>query len=67
MERMAQGPGAEGVFSYNLFAISNAGLASIRELHIEYFERVRAIISACKSSERVVLINQQLVPLGPEA
>jgi hypothetical protein len=45
-------------------ASASDDLERIRELHVEYFERVRNIIADCKSSERIVLINQQLVPLG---
>jgi hypothetical protein len=38
-------------------------LERIRELHIEYFERMRRIIAESKQADHVVLINQQLVLL----
>ena len=67
LDRMGASPVAGAFFSYNLFAISGEDLERIRQLHVEYFERVRNIIAGCKSSERIVLINQQLVPLAAEA
>jgi hypothetical protein len=66
LDRMGASPVAGAFFSYNLFAISDEDLERIRQLHVEYFERVRNIIAGCKSSERIVLINQQLVPLAAD-
>lgn len=54
---------SSALFSYNLFAVSQRDLERIRELHIEYFERVRTIVAACREPERVVLMNQQLIAL----
>jgi len=38
-------------------------LLYIRQLHVDYFERVRAIVAESKDVDRVVLTNQQLVDL----
>jgi hypothetical protein len=54
---------AQGQFSYNLFAISDDGLERIRQAHLQYFERLRAIVAECQNPTRVVLANVQLLPL----
>jgi transcriptional regulator with XRE-family HTH domain len=51
------------LFSYNLFAISQDDYVRVRKLHLEYYERVREIVSESRDPERVVLLNLQLVPL----
>ncbi|MES1184423.1 MAG: DUF4423 domain-containing protein [Myxococcales bacterium] len=56
-------PDARSLFSYNLFCASRADLERIRELHIEYFERMRRIVAESKEADHVVLINQQLLLL----
>jgi transcriptional regulator with XRE-family HTH domain len=55
----------DGLFSYNLFAISDEQYEEIRQLHLEYYHRVRAIVDAARSADRVVVVNLQLVPLRP--
>jgi len=40
-------------------------LARIRELHRAYYRQVRAIASASSPTDVVVLLNLQLVGLGP--
>lgn len=52
-----------GMYSYNLFAISEASLSRIKALHMNYFERLRAIVAECQDPTRVVLVNVQLCPL----
>jgi transcriptional regulator with XRE-family HTH domain len=54
---------AGALFSYNLLAISDAGLAEIREAHLAYYERVRSIVRACERPTRLALVNVQLLPL----
>jgi transcriptional regulator with XRE-family HTH domain len=54
---------SEAFHSYNLFAVSNADFARLRELHLEYYERVRSVVAESHVAERVVLLNQQLIPL----
>lgn len=51
------------LFSYNLFAISEADLQRVRRLHIEYYERVRQLVASARGADRVVLLNLQLVAL----
>jgi transcriptional regulator with XRE-family HTH domain len=53
----------EAFHSYNLLAVSQADFARIRELHVEYYERVRRIVAESSSAARVVLLIQELVPL----
>lgn len=60
--RQTKGP-SEAFHSYNLFGVSRADFTRIRELHVEYFERVRRIIAESDLAERVVLVVQELVPL----
>jgi transcriptional regulator with XRE-family HTH domain len=59
----ARGLEAGSLYSYNLFAISDEGLDAIRTAHLEYFERVRSIVSDCRRPTRLALANVQLVPL----
>jgi hypothetical protein len=54
---------AGGLFSYNLFAISDDGLEEIRRAHLDYFARLRTIVAECKHPTRLVLANVQLIPL----
>lgn len=53
----------EAFFSYNLFAVSDDDLQRIRELHKRYFAELRAIVTDSKPSERVVLVNVNLLPM----
>ncbi len=53
----------DALFSFNLFAISEASFQKIRELHLDYYDHVRTIVEASTSADRVVLMNLQLVPL----
>jgi transcriptional regulator with XRE-family HTH domain len=53
----------EGLYSYNLFAVSDAGFERIRKLHFDYFERLRNIVEEERGGDRVVVASLQLVPL----
>lgn len=53
-----------GIYSYNLFAISDESLGRIKALHMNYFERLRNIVDECENPTRVVLVNVQLCPLA---
>jgi DNA-binding transcriptional regulator YiaG len=55
--------GGDGLFSYNLFAVAEEDYRRLLALHVDYFERMRAIIAASPRSERVVLANLQLMSL----
>lgn len=58
--------GADGLFSYNVFSVSQADLERIRELHLGYFRALRAIVADSTPNERVVVVNLQLFGLDPE-
>jgi DNA-binding transcriptional regulator YiaG/DNA-binding phage protein len=57
-----------GVFSYNLFAVSNADLARIEALQRAHFRELRTIIAQSQPVENVAVVNLQvfslLAPLG---
>lgn len=55
--------GADGRFSFNVFAVSRADLERIEALHLEYFRTVRAIV-ADSEPEVAVGMNVQLFPLS---
>jgi transcriptional regulator with XRE-family HTH domain len=57
-------PEDEGLYSYNLFTVSEADYARLRELHLAYFRELRSIVAQSEPAERVVLANVQLLPLG---
>jgi transcriptional regulator with XRE-family HTH domain len=59
LERRAEGD----LFSYSLFAVSEADYQRLRALHAAYFEQMRAIVRASVRPERVVLANVQLLSL----
>jgi DNA-binding phage protein len=58
----------EGLFSYNLFTVSERDYHRLRELHLAYFRELRSIVAQSEPAERVVLANVQLLPLaGPSS
>jgi len=64
VERLAGAALPEGSqYSYNLFAVSEDGLQRIRQAHLQYYERVRAIVAECQLPTRLALVNIQLLPL----
>lgn len=68
LRRLESGRAApEALFSFNLFAISEARFQQIRALHLAYYDQVRAIIEQSERADRVVLMNLQLVPLRQPA
>jgi len=56
-------PNKQDLFSYNLFTVSEQDWQRLRELHIAYFQELRAIVSASVPAERIVLANLQLLRL----
>jgi transcriptional regulator with XRE-family HTH domain len=54
---------AEGIYSYNLFCVSEADYRRIQQLQREYFRQLRAIVAESHPSERVVMTNLQLFSL----
>jgi hypothetical protein len=61
LERLEAGVG--GIFGYNLMAISRADLARLREMHIDYFRSMQALVTDSAPSECVVLFNTELFAL----
>jgi hypothetical protein len=60
-ERLAAG--APGVFSYNVFSVSEADLARLEEMQRAHYRAVRELVASSVPAERVVLLQLQLVPL----
>ena len=56
--------GEQGVFGFNLFAVSEADLAELRTLYLEFFGRMQALIAGSEPSECVALFSAQLLRLG---
>ena len=54
---------ATGTFGYNLMAVSQADFEKLRQLHLNYFRNMQAIVADSAPSERVVLFNTQLFAL----
>jgi DNA-binding phage protein len=65
LERLEQG--REGLFSYNLFSVSERDYERLRELHLAYFRELRSIVAQSEPAERVVLAHLSLLPLTGEA
>lgn len=55
--------GAPGLFSFNVFNVSEEDLEKLRELHRSYYRTMRSIIAASAPSQRVVVANVQLFAL----
>lgn len=62
LERLKQD--REGLFSYNLFTVSERDYQRLRELHLAYFRELRSIVAASEPADRVVLAHLQLLPLA---
>ena len=58
--------GGDQTCGYMVFGVGQADLERLRELHLAYYRQVRAIASASTPTERVAVLNLQLIPLsGP--
>jgi transcriptional regulator with XRE-family HTH domain len=55
-----------GLYSYNLFSVSQADYQRLRELHVAYFRELRSIVAKSANAERVVLANVQLLGLDSD-
>jgi DNA-binding phage protein len=55
--------GADGVFSYNLFGVSQSDLKRIEALQRSYFRELRTIVAQSQPVEDVVVVNLQLFSL----
>jgi hypothetical protein len=49
------------LFAYNVFSVTHADLARVRELLRSTFRELRAIVAASEPSETAALVNLQLV------
>lgn len=56
--------GDDGLFSYNLFTVSEADLERLRELHLRYFRALRVIVADSEPGQRVAVVNMQLFDLA---
>jgi DNA-binding transcriptional regulator YiaG/DNA-binding transcriptional ArsR family regulator len=61
----AREPGSHDLFAYNVFAASEADFERIRAQLRTLFRETRSIIAASSPSQRVALMNLQLVAFGP--
>jgi hypothetical protein len=52
-----------GLYSYNLFTVSEVDLEHLEDLQRAHYRAVRALVGRSAPAERVVLMNLQLVPL----
>jgi DNA-binding phage protein len=57
----------QGLFCYNVFSVSEADYRRLCEMHLAYFEELRAIVSRSQPEERVVVANLQMFAIdsGP--
>ncbi|MEO8179780.1 MAG: hypothetical protein ABI895_13175 [Deltaproteobacteria bacterium] len=62
LERLEQN--REGLFSYNLFTVSERDYQRLRQLHADYFRELRSIVAQSEPAERVVLAHLSLLPLA---
>jgi len=56
--------GSEGLYSYNLFCVSERDYQKLQRLHRAYFRQLRATVAESAPSERVVMANLQLFSLS---
>lgn len=57
-------PDSRSLFSYNVFPIAETDLEKLRELHLDYYARVRQVVAQASGADHVVLVNVQLCVLG---
>lgn len=55
--------GHDGIFGFNLFAVSQRDLDELHQMHVEHFQRMRARIARSQPSEAVALFSTQLLRL----
>ncbi|MGE0786010.1 MAG: DUF4423 domain-containing protein [Sandaracinaceae bacterium] len=55
--------GADGLFSWSVFAVSQADYERVRELHVAYMHSLRQIVDESSPSEVVAMVNVQLFRL----
>ena len=55
-----------GLFSYNVFTVSEADFERLQSMHRNYFRALRAIVASSEPAERVCVTNLQLFGLEHE-
>jgi transcriptional regulator with XRE-family HTH domain len=60
-------PDHQSLYSYNVFPIGDAELVQLRQLHLDYYQRVRALVASATSADHVVVMNVQLCLLDETA
>lgn len=56
-------PRSSGLFSYNLFTVTEKDYQRLRELQLSYYRELRTIVAKSEPAERLVLANMHLLPL----
>ncbi|HTV19119.1 MAG TPA: DUF4423 domain-containing protein [Polyangiaceae bacterium] len=56
-------PEHQSLFSYNVFPIAHGDLDRLRQLHLDYYQRIRHLVANATSADRVVVVNVQLCVL----
>ncbi len=49
-----------GIFSFNVFSVSDADYVRLQEMHRNYYRNMRSVIAVSKPEQRVVVANVQL-------
>jgi transcriptional regulator with XRE-family HTH domain len=60
-------PQPDDLFSYNVFSVSRADYARMRQLQLDFFQQMRALAAASEPSELGGLMVLHLLPWAPDA
>jgi transcriptional regulator with XRE-family HTH domain len=58
--------GKQGLFSFNVFSVSQDDYERLQEMHRSYYRAMRAVVAASEPEQRVVVANVQLFALDEE-
>lgn len=56
-------PKHRSLFSFNVFPISSSDFERLRSMQLDYYARVRELVTRAKGADHVVLVNVQLCAL----
>ena len=59
--------GEPGIYSYNLFSVSERDLARIREVHLRYYREIQGIVAESSPAERIGVFCTQLFSVDAQA
>ncbi len=59
--------GKPGLFSFNVFSVSQEDYERLQEMHRNYYRAMRSLVAASKPEQRVVAANVQLFALDEAA